>query len=179
MSGPLGDDGTWLVDVALDGESVFTEQGTAACGEPSTDPVAAIEIDCRRSEALFTMMNAGDATRTLVLDTGGSTRRIDVAPGATVTRRVPLTEDEAYELAVSLEGGELLAFERGTMDCVGPSVLGQSVVRPLTSSTATPMSLALTGANSGLLAGAGAILVLAGCTFSRAATIRRRRLSSI
>jgi hypothetical protein len=176
---PLGDAGTSFVNVSVNGTPILTEQETATCGEPSSGPVATIELLCTYGEAVVTVVNDDSAANTIVLSIGGQDRTVELAAGEAIQQRIPLDEDEAFEISVSLDGGELLAFTRGTFDCDNAQVLNASIVRsPATVNNTSPMSLPRTGLNSGALAGAGIVLLAAGWCMRQAATIRRERLQA-
>ncbi len=100
-------------------------------------------------------------------------------PRATSKLAYPLVEDEPYEITVVDEDGQSLAFARGVHDCV--DVGGTTVTNPnppATVSTTTPMQLPNTGANSGVLVGAGLVFIAAGLLAVRASQFRRDRITT-
>jgi LPXTG-motif cell wall-anchored protein len=181
VRGDLPSDGSYLVDVSSDGTSVLTEQGTATeCLLPPDEGlVASVAFSCRWDEAVVRVENPSSEQREVTITVDGDAETVAIGGGDDIEVAYPLEEDEPYEITVVDEDGQSLAFARGVHDCV--DVGGTTITNPnppTTVTTTTPIRLPNTGANSGLLAGAGLVFIAAGLVAVRASQFRRDRIAT-
>jgi LPXTG-motif cell wall-anchored protein len=181
VRGDLPADGSYLVDVSSEGRSILTRQGTATdcLLPPGEGLLASMAFSCRWDEAVVRVENPAGDRREVTITVNGDAETIAIAAGDDIEIAYALVEDQPYEISVVDVDGQLLAFARGVHDCV--DVGGTTVTNPdppTTVSTTTPIRLPNTGANSGVLVGAGLVFIAAGLLAVRASQFRRDRIAT-
>ena len=116
------------VTVTAGGATVATERFEDACTTPDPAITATIAIDCTTREAVITLRNTGATAGTASVTINGSTDQVSVGAGEQRVVRYPVTEDQRYDISVSV-AGQVVASDSLVADC--------SVTTTTTGSTTT------------------------------------------
>jgi hypothetical protein len=117
--GPFGSTGQY----ANSGTPTSGAQTVPPCPAQPPHPTATIgSVDCATGGTLVTLGNTGGQDATIRITKDGATfEDVVVAPGATVTRTVPVAEDTTALIALT-SGGATIASSSVHADCVAPVI---------------------------------------------------------
>jgi hypothetical protein len=161
-------DGTenWFLpkSICVQSTPIPTTTTTPPVEEIGPKPAASLVNDC--DSATLTMTNSGDEPGEVSYGIGDQWTTVTVAPGETVTKDIPLVEDEATYIE-AWAGDEQTVAQLITPDCEAPvQVLAQT-------ETAEP-ELAFTGSDTARNTGIGAALLAAGVAMLGFSSRRRK-----
>ena len=120
VAAPLPESGSYIIDVDVAGEPIFSQEATADCiaSSPAAGTTAAIEFSCTRNEVRITIENMTSTDQDVTVSLNGEVDVVTATAQQSMLHVVQLVEDQTYELSAEAPDGTVLVQASGTHDCV-------------------------------------------------------------